>query len=208
MFSKLLVSLLILFQTNTILIDKVSAIVDKEIIIFTDIEKSILVYPTFRKEKESERSFYKRVLEDLINYKIVYLEYKDDFKLREEDFEEVQIPIIRKLGSLNQLMNLIKRYDMSWQDFRDFIKEKVMYEKVLKERFRIKIIINFKEIESFYIKEYLPMQKRLNLKPRTLIEMTPLIEKHLRKVRTDEELSDWLKEIRSAHKIENKLDME
>ena len=61
MFSKLLVSLLILFQTNTILIDKVSAIVDKEIIIFTDIEKSILVYPTFRKEKESERSFYKRV---------------------------------------------------------------------------------------------------------------------------------------------------
>ena len=70
------------------------------------------------------------------------------------------------------------------------------------------IIINFKEIESFYNKEYLPAQKKLKLKPKTLIEMTPLIEKHLRKIRTDEELSDWLKEIRSSHKIENKLTME
>ena len=208
MFSKLLVFLLVLFGSNTIMIDRISAVVDEEIITFTDIDKSILLYPIFRKEKESERSFYKRVLKDLIDYKVVYLEYKDEFVLLEEDYEEVQIPIITKLGSLDKLMSLIKKYDMSWQDFRDFIKEKVMYEKVLREKFSINIIINFKEIESFYNKVYVPMQKRLKLKPKTLIEMTPLIEKHLRKSRTDEKLADWLENIRSSHKIENKLKMD
>jgi parvulin-like peptidyl-prolyl isomerase len=203
MFSKILLYLLILLQPSTIIIDKIAAVVNNEIITMTDIDKSISLFPVFKSNEESSKAFYNRLLQDLINYKIIYLEYKDDFILTEEDYEEVQTPIINKQGSLNQLKTLLKKFDMNWKDFKNFIKEKVLYEKVLKEKFQINIKISFKEIETFYYKDYLLLQKKLNLKPNSLIEMTTLIEKHLRKVKTERKLSGWLKEIKSSYKIKN-----
>jgi hypothetical protein len=188
-----------------ILIDKIAAVVNEEIITMIDIDKAIQFYPAFRKARESEETFYTRVLEDLINYKVVYLEYQSEFTLEDEDYNEVQTAVIEKLGSLDKLMALLDTFDMEWVDFKDFIKEKVIYERVLKEQLQVKITIDFKEIEDFYYKEYRPLQNELELQPLSLFEMAPQIENHLRKVYTQERLADWLKEIRSSYKIENKL---
>lgn len=190
---------------DMILIDKIAAVVDDEIITLTDVDKSIRFFPILRKKEESEQDFYAGALQDLINYKVVFLEYKNDFTLMEEDYNEVQTAVVEKLGSLEELMAILKGFHMEWPDFKDFIKEKVAYEKVLKKQFQLKISINFEQIETFYNEEYLPLQERLELKPRTLIEMAPLIEQQLRKVRIQEKLSAWLQEIRSSYKIENKL---
>ncbi|UCH95408.1 MAG: hypothetical protein JSV88_00800 [Candidatus Aminicenantes bacterium] len=188
-----------------ILIDKIAAVVNEEIITMIDIGKAVQFYPAFRKTREAEEEFYTRVLEDLINYKVVYLEYKNEFILKEEDYDEVQTAVIEKLGSLDKLMALLDSFDMEWKDFKDFVKEKVIYERVLKEQLQEKITIDFKEIENFYNEEYRPLQEELELQPLSLFEMAPQIENHLRKVRTRERLADWLKEIRSSYKIENKL---
>ena len=203
MFSKILIYLLVLLQPSTIIIDKIAAVVNNEIITMTDIDKSIYLFPVFKKKEESPKAFYNRILQKLINYKVIYLEYKNDFILTEENYEEVQTPIIKKQGSLNQLIKLLKKYDMNWKDFKNFIKERVLYEKVLKEKFQMNIKISFNEIKSFYYEDYLPLQKELNLKSNSLIEMTSLIEKHLRKIKTENKLSGWLEEIKSSYKIEN-----
>jgi hypothetical protein len=188
-----------------ILIDKIVAVVNEEIITLTDIDKAIQFYPAFRKTQETGEAFYLRVLEDLINYKVIYLEYQEKFTLKEEDYDEVQTAIIEKLGSLDKLMAFLDSYHMEWADFKEFIKEKVVYERVLKEQLQVKITIDFKEIENFYYKEYRPLQEELELQPLSLFEMAPQIENHLRKEQTREKLAGWLKEIRSAYKIENIL---
>ncbi|MCP5104029.1 MAG: hypothetical protein GY950_11650 [bacterium] len=186
-------------------VDKIAAVVNREIITRTDIDKAILLYPLFREKEESDSAFYLSVLQDLIDYKVVYLEYSDEIELREEDYADVQTSIIKKVGSYDQLLRLLKQYDMQWQDFKEFIKEKVAYEKVVKNKLQIRVNINFEEIETFYNNRYLPQQRRLRLKPKTLIEMAPLIENHLKKSRADERLAPWLKEIIASFKIENKL---
>lgn len=195
----------LLLRPDVILIDKIAAVVNEEIITQSDIDKAIQFYPILRKKDVATQDFYISVLQDLINYKVVHLEYKDEYNLREEDYTEVQTSIINKLGSYNQLMRLLHQFDMQWEDFKDFIKEKVFYEKVLQRIFQIKITIDFNEIETFYNEQYLPSQQSLQLKPKTLIEMAPLIETQLRKERTDEALAGWLKEITTSYKIENKL---
>jgi hypothetical protein len=58
-------------QSGYILIDKIAAVVNDEIITLTDIDKAIQFFPGFRKTLEREEEFYLRVLEDLINYKVV-----------------------------------------------------------------------------------------------------------------------------------------
>ncbi len=102
-------------------------------------------------------------------------------------------------------MALLQQYDMLWRDLREFIKEKVVYEKVLKQKFQLQIAIDFQEIEAFYNEQYLPQQVSLQLKPKTVIEMAPFIEAKLRKDRTEERLAGWLKEITALCKIVNKL---
>jgi parvulin-like peptidyl-prolyl isomerase len=195
----------LLLQAEVIAVDRIAAVVNDEIITQSDIDKAIRFYPVFRKKDESDRAFYISVLQDLINYKVICLEYRDEVTPRDEDYTEVETSIIKKVGSYDQLLRLLRRYDMQWRDFKAFIREKVVYEKVLNQKIRLKLTINFQEIQRFYNEQYLPQQRGLGLKPRTLIEMAPLIETKLRKDRIEQELAEWMKEIAASYKIENKL---
>ncbi len=190
---------------DTIRIDKIAAVVEGEIITLSDIDKAILLFPVFRKKDQTEQEFYISILQDLIHYKAVYLEYRDELTLVEEDYQEVQTSIIKKLGAYAELMKVLRRFHMEWADFKVFITERVFYEKVLRTNFQLKITISFKEIETFYREQYLPMQQSLQLIPRSLIEMTPLIEAQLQRDRTQERMAGWLKEVTSAYSIENNL---
>ncbi|MEN8154113.1 MAG: hypothetical protein ABFR75_08820 [Acidobacteriota bacterium] len=205
MFFKLLLSFFIAFQSGTILVDKIAAVVNDEIITVSDIDKSIQFNSPLRKKNESVSDFYLNELKNLINYKVIYIEYRDQFKLTEEDFEGVNRSTIEKYGSLTKFISILKKFDMDMNDFREFVKEKILFDKVIREKFQLNIIIDFKEIEKFYNKEYLTFQKELNLVPKTIIEMTPVIEKHLREKRITKKLTFWLDEIRSSYKIINIL---
>ena len=87
MIAKALFSLFILLQPGPILVDKIAAIVNEEIITIHDIERAIAFFPLLRQNNESEENFYFRVLADLITYKVIALEFSDEFNLSEEDFE-------------------------------------------------------------------------------------------------------------------------
>ena len=202
MLIKALLSLLVLLQPGPILVDKIAATVNDEIITIYDVERAIAFFPIVRKEREAEEDFYARILDDLITYKIIALEYSDEFNLNEEDFEAVQTQILQKIGSLEKLQAVLNGFAMSWSDFEGFIREKVLYEKVLREKFQMEITISFTEIEEFYNHDYLPTQRQLGLEPRTLVEMAPEIEKYLRKLLTEKQLSAWLSDLRSGYKIE------
>jgi hypothetical protein len=80
-----------------------------------------------------------------------------------------------------------------------------LYEKVLREKFQMEITIPFNEIENFYNGDYFPSQQRLDLAPQTLVEMAPVIEKYLRHLRMEKQLSTWLNDLRSNNTIEIKL---
>jgi hypothetical protein len=205
MIVKTLFVLLLLLQPGPILVDKIAAQVNEEIITVHDIERAIVFFPLLRQNNESEENFHLRVLNDLITYKVITLEYGDEFNLSEEDFEAVQTQILQKAGSLEKLLAELNDFAMSWSDFQSFIREKVLYEKVLREKFPMELTIPFEEIEEFYNRDYLPSQSRLGLEPQSLAEMTPQIEKYLRKLRMEKQLSAWLSDIRSAFKIETKL---
>jgi hypothetical protein len=205
MIVKALFAVFMLLQARPILVDKIAAIVNNEIITIHDIERAIVLYPLLRQIHEDEESYYFRVLSDLIDFKVVSLEFGDEFNLSEEDIEHVQAPILKKAGSMELLLAVLNNFTMSWSDFQDFIKEKVLYEKVLREKMQMEISVPFADIENFYQNEYFPMQQRLGLTPQTLVEMAPVIEKFLRQLRTSERLHAWLNELRANYAIEIKL---
>ncbi|MBN2399232.1 MAG: hypothetical protein JXI33_02710 [Candidatus Aminicenantes bacterium] len=202
---KALLALYILLQASPIMVDKIAAIVNDEIITIHDIERAIVFFPILRKKSEDEESFYFRVLSGLIDFKVISLEFSDEFNPSEEDIEQVQTPILKKAGSMEKLLVVLNNFTMSWSDFQNFIGEKVLYEKVLREKFQMEITVPFSDIEAFYREDYFPSQQRLGLAPQTLVEMAPVIEKYLRQLRTAEQLSSWLNDLRANYNIEIKL---
>jgi hypothetical protein len=205
MIAKALFSLLVFLQSGPILVDKVAATVNGEIITIHDIELAIALFPLSRQDSEAEDAFYLRVLDDLVNCKVIALEYSDEFNLSDEDYAEVQTQVLRKAGSLETLMATLGHFAMSWSDLREFIREKVLLKKVLREKFSMDLAVPFADIEDFYNREYLPPQMRLGLAPRSLAEMAPQIEAYLRMQRTETRQSAWLADSRSAYTIEIKL---
>ena len=205
MIAKALFSLFLLLQPGPVMVDKIAATVNNEIITVHDIERAIAFFPERRRDDEAEEGFFFRVLGDLITHKVISLEYGDEFNLGEEDFEAVQTQLLQKAGSLEKLLATLELFAMNWGELEQFIREKVLYEKVLREKFPMEMAIPFEEIEEFFQRDYLPSQLQLGLEPRSLAEMAPQIEKYLRTLRMEKQQSAWLGDIRSAYKVEIKL---
>ena len=120
MIVKALLSLFILLQPGPILVDKIAAIVNEEIITIHDIERAIVFFPILRQKSETEENFYFRVLSDLINYKAIYLEFSDEFNLSEEDFEQVQTPILKKAGSSGKIAGRAEQFHHELERLPEF----------------------------------------------------------------------------------------
>lgn len=208
MFSKIIISILVSMQIGMILVDKIAATVNNEVITISDIEKSLFFYPLLRAKGESENDLYLNQLKNLINYKIIYLENKGQFILNDEDYESIRISTIKRYGSIEKFRNILKNFDMNINDFKDFVKEKVLFEKVIKEKFKLKITVRFEEIKDFYQKEYVPLQKKMSQNPVSLIEIAPEIENYLRTKRINEKLSDWLDDVKKSYRISILLNQE
>jgi SurA N-terminal domain. len=204
MIIKAVFPLFILLQPGAILVDRIVAQVNEEIITLHDVERAVALLPVQRLESESEDEFHSRILDDLVTSKVIALEYGDEFTLNEEDVEAVQRKILQKAGSLEALQAILGGFAMNWDDFKRFIREKVLYEKVLREKFPMELIIPFDEIEAYYNSVYLPSHLQIGLEPQSLVEMAPQIETFLRRRRMEQQLSEWLADIRSAYRIEIK----
>ncbi len=205
MFFKIIASLLLLLHPSEILIDKIAAVVNTDIITVSDIDKSLFFFSPFESGRTNEDDLYLNELNNLINYKIIFLEYRDQFVLTEEDFENVQRSIIEEYGSLDEMGKILDKFDMDMKDFRLFLEEKVLYEKVIEDKFKLGVIIDFSEIEQFYNNTYLPSRKDLGIEPKSMIEMTPVIESYLRNKKVRKELSQWINGIKSSYYIKNIL---
>ncbi len=208
MFFKIIASLLIALQPGAVLVDKIAAVVNSEIITVSDIDKSLFFYSPLKNTGGDDKDLYLIELDNLINYKVVFLEFKDQFKLKREDFEDVQRTMIERYGSLENLVEILRKFDMDMADFKVFLTEKILYDKVIRDKYKLGIIVEFREIEEFYNKEYLPSQRAINLEPKSIIEMAPEIERHLRGEMVLEKLSGWLKNLKSSYSIKNILSLE
>jgi len=208
MFSKLIILFLTILQFGMILIDKIAATVNDEVITISDIEKSLFFYPILRNKKESEHDLYLQQLENMVNYKIIYMENKGQFEITKEDFESIRLSEIKRYGSIESFMNILKNFDMDMNDFMDFVRDKVFFDKVVKEKFKLKIDVKFEEIEDFYKTEYLSLQKKLGMTPLSLIEIASEIEDHLRSKKINKQLSGWISDMQKSYKISILLDRE
>lgn len=205
MLFKFLLCLLLAVQSRTILVDKVAAVVNDQVIFISDVERAVAFYPFLRSRNESDEAFFRKVLDELVQYQVIMQEYQQEFSLNEDDFEQLQTAILQKVGSMEELRELLKQFEMSWQDFRTFNMPRVLYDKVIREKFPENIIIPFSRIEEYYQKDYVPAQRQFELPVLSLVEMAPVIERYLRLAEKDEKLTEWINGIQASFQVDIRM---
>ncbi len=193
-------SLLFLFIfSQKIFLDKIAATVDTEIITFRELKASYLLHICSRSEKNPESVM--DCLNELIDSSVIQKEITEREEIKEEDYVEEEERIISELGGLDVVLEILNMLDMSWDDLRKILSKKITSKKLIENLFYSRVSVSLEEIEEYYKKKYIPITERFEIPPRSLLEMTPLIEKEIAREKTKEIINEWIKERRSFHEI-------
>lgn len=193
-------SLLFLFIfSQRVFLDKIVATVDSDIITFRELKASYLLHICSKSEKTNEGVM--DCLNELIDSSVIQKEITEREEIGEEDYVEEEERIISELGGLDRVLEILNDLDMSWDELREILSRKIRSKRLVENLFYSRVSVSIEEIEEYYKKRYLPLAERLEIPARSLIEMTPLIEKEIAKDKTKDILNEWMKERKTLHEI-------
>lgn len=196
--------LFFLIFSQRIFLDKIVATVDQDIITFRELRTSYLLH--ICSKSENSPSAILDCLNEIVDFSVIQKEITEREEIKEEDYVEEEERIISELGGLDMVLEILNMLDMSWDDLRKILSKKIISKKLIENLFYSRVSASLEEIEEYYKKKYIPITERFEILPRSLVEMTPLIEKEIAKEKTKEIINEWIKERRSFHTINILLD--
>jgi len=185
--------------SQKVFLDKIVATVDTEIITFRELRASYLLHICSKREKNPEALL--DCLNELVDFSVIQKEITEREEIKEEDYVEEEERIISELGGIDIVLEILNTLDMSWDDLRKTLSAKIISKKLIENLFYSRVSVSLDEIEEYYKKKYIPLTERFEIPPRSILEMTPLIEKEIAKEKTKEIINEWIKERRSFHEI-------
>ncbi|MCP2520863.1 hypothetical protein NLD30_10540 [SCandidatus Aminicenantes bacterium Aminicenantia_JdfR_composite] len=188
------------FNHTEEVIDRVLASVGDEAITLSDLKIVIHfnIYP------EIEKKYIKKYIERIIDQKIVKRKVKMSFPL-DEEIEKEKNRLIKWFGSEERFFNELLKFDLTWDDLKKYIEEKIYYEKIIKDKFKFISPITLDEIKKYYNEVYVPEQKKKNLYPKSLLEVASEIESIIENQKRKSLISKWLEDLKKEENIEIKI---
>jgi hypothetical protein len=181
-------------------VDRIVAVVNEQVITLTDLRivESFGLYDEEFKEKSGD--LHPMILERLIDQKLVIALAGEETFVENEELDSFQGKIIEKLGN-DQARKRLDEFGLDWQDIRDYILEKIIYQKIISRKFGQRNIVSLKEIEDYYQKSYVLSQREKGLEPKPMMELLDEIESRIIQEKIKTQISDWLKNLRKKADI-------
>ncbi len=177
-------------QTDALLIDKIAAVVDGEVITYKDVQVAAILKLSEGDEKE--------VLQTLID-RILLLREAEKFKIAEngEDSRRIQKILDDLKSSLTEerFYNILREHDLTESEVIKMIKDKVRAEKFIDFRINFFVVISNDSINAFYVEH----SEEFGEKP--LSEVYEHIKTQLFSMESEKRLEEYLKGLRKRVKI-------
>ena len=184
-------------------VDRIVALVNEKVITLTDM-KIAEAFNFYDEELEgfngNSRSF---ILEKLINQKLVIQLSSERVSVEKEKMDMALNMIIEKMG-IDNVERKMAEFGLGWEDLREYVWEKILYQTIISQRFSRVIIISLKEIEGYYHQVYIPRQKEKGAEPEPMIEILDEIESILRQERIKEQVDEWIGNLKKNANIQVK----
>ena len=186
------------------IIDRIVALVDEQVITLTDLKiaEAFGLYEDELEEESDKRLF--RLLERIINQKIVITATSEDIIIEEEEIEAELKKAEEKLGT-GEFQRRLEEFGLRLESLKTYFKEKILYQNILSRRFGQGVPVNLEEIENHYRQIYIPSQEKKRLKPRPMMEILDEIESAIKQEKIKKQKTDWINNLKKQAEIEIRL---
>ena len=185
-------------------VDRIVAIVNDDVITQTDIN-IIQTFDIFEDLKKSpELDTQSQILNRLINQKLVIQLTSERISVEEEELEAFLTDIVHRTDP-DLAEKALLEFGLDWDDLKSYVREKLLFEKIVSQRFNRRVIVNIEEIERYYEQVYVPSQRERELSPQPMIEVLDQIEAALRQEKVEDQIQEWIENLKRGANIQIKI---
>lgn len=203
-FLRILCCMMVLFHFFTYYslaetVDHIVAVVNEKVITLTDlrIAETFCLYD--EEIDPGADNIHQLLLEMMVDQKLVVLLAGTE-AVEKEEMDSFQDKIIEKMGS-GELENKLEEFGLDRDDLREYIRDKIIYQKIIKRRFGQGVIVSLEEIEDFYKGRYVPSQKEREVEPKPMMEILKEIESTIKQEKAMSNVKDWINNLKTQADI-------
>lgn len=182
-------------------IDYIVAVVNEKVITFTDLRVAE-AFGLYEDEiQEQAENPFPLILDKLIDQKLVIQLASENISVQKGELDSSLRNIEEKIG-LAKLQTKLEEFGMELDDLREHIREKIMYQKIISQKFSQVRIVSLREIETYYRDTYVSSQKKKGAEVKPMMDVLGEIELRISQDRIREQVEDWLKNLRKQAEIQ------
>ena len=189
-------------QEKALVIDRVLAVVDEEIITLTDVRiaEAFRIFPMDEKDGDPHPV---QILNRLIDQKIILQMTSEQLTVSEHELNDS----VRRLAAgftPEQMTDLFGRFGLTWNGLSAYVRESLLFEKAIYNKFSRSVFVSLKEIETYYDQIYTPERRQNNQEIEAMLDILDEIETAIRREKITSQVRDWLRTLRRQANIQIK----
>ncbi len=185
-------------------VDRIVAVVNDEVITLTDVN-IIQKFGLFEDLEESQDADKQtQILSRLINQKLVIQLASERIMVDEEELEAFLSDFIQKTDP-DLAGTALLQFGLDWDDLKSYLHEKLLFQKIVSQRFNRGVIVSIEEIERYYEQVYIPSQRGNNISPQPMIEVLDQIEGELQREKVEDQVQEWIENLKRGANIQIKI---
>lgn len=185
-------------------VDRIVVVVDNQVITLTDL-RVCQEFQLFRKDQGEEAVRETIILKRLINQKLVKQLNWERVNLEKKKVEE-ELEELKERWGEERFQSKLLKFGLEPEDLKEYIREKILFNSIIKLKFENSVIVNLQDIEDYYREEYVPFQEKKGRKPLPLTDILEEIESRVKEKKVEQQAENWLRNLREEAKIHIKLD--
>ena len=186
------------------LVDRIVAVVNDEVITLTDVKivQSFGLFDDMPESQETDEQM--QILNRLIGQKLVVQLASERITVTEDELENFLSDVVQRTNPELAGKTLLA-FGLDWDDLKSYIREKLLFQKIISQRFNRGVIVSIEEIEEYYEQVYVPSQREKNLSPQPMIEVLDKIEGDLQQLKVESQVQEWITNLKREANIEIKI---
>ncbi len=187
------------------LVDEVAAVVEGEVITFSDLQWFVH-YRNMQvpEEASARRDFNLNMLNQLIDQKVIAIEAEKTpfIHITNADIEARIQAYRQQFPSQEAFEKQLAEMEMNRRDLREMVRRQLAVNDFVELRFKPFVIVMPEEIRNYYENEFVPQLKKSSQPVPKLADVEESIRQILIERQTNEELDRWLQSARSKADVQ------
>jgi parvulin-like peptidyl-prolyl isomerase len=189
-------------QETSPVIDRVLAVVDEEVITLTDV-RIAEAFQIFTMDEEDSDPPLVQILNRFIDQKIILQMASEQLTVSDRELDESVSQITGRFTPA-QMTDLFGRFGLTWSGLSGYIRESLLFEKAIYNKFSRSVFVSLKEIETYYGRIYVPERRQAGREIRPMLDILDEIETAIRREKIRNQVHDWLRTLRRQANIQIK----